>query len=50
VCVPAQRRAEFDALLEQALRVEASDNRLANFVVQRRARWLRSRADRLFTD
>ena len=50
VCVPAQRRAEFDALLERALGVEASDNRLANLVMQRRARWLRSRADRLFTD
>ena len=49
VCVPAQRRAEFEELLERALRVEASDNRLANLVMQRRARWLRLRTDRLFT-
>jgi predicted anti-sigma-YlaC factor YlaD len=50
VCIPAQRRAEFDALLERALRIEAGDNRLANLVMQRRARWLRSRAEQLFTD
>jgi hypothetical protein len=50
VSVPAQRRGEFDALLDRALRVEASDNRLATLVMQRRARWLRSCADRLFTD
>jgi hypothetical protein len=49
VCVPAQRRAEFDALLEQALNVNGGD-RLANTVMKRRARWLRSRTDRLFTD
>lgn len=50
VCVPAQRRAEFEKLLDRALGVEASDNRLANLVMQRRARWLRSRTDRLFTE
>jgi predicted anti-sigma-YlaC factor YlaD len=50
VCVPSQRRAEFEELLDRALRVEAHDNRLATLVMQRRARWLRSRADRLFTD
>jgi len=49
VCVPAQRRAEFEALLERALSVEGGD-RLANLVMQRRARWLRSRMDRLFID
>jgi len=49
VCVPAQRRAEFDALIDQALRVRGGD-RLATLVMQRRARWLRSRADRLFID
>lgn len=49
VCVPAQRRAEFDALLERALNVDGGD-RLANTVMKRRARWLRSRSDRLFTD
>lgn len=49
VCVPAQRRAEFDQLLEQALGVSGG-NRFANLVMKRRARWLRSRTDRLFTD
>jgi predicted anti-sigma-YlaC factor YlaD len=49
VCVPAQRRAEFEQLLERALSVEGGD-RLANLVMHRRARWLRSRIDRLFTD
>jgi predicted anti-sigma-YlaC factor YlaD len=49
VCVPAQRRAEFEALLDRAMSVEGGD-RLANFVLQRRARWLRSRIDRLFID
>ena len=49
VCVPAQRRAEFEQLLERALSVEGGD-RLANLVMHRRARWLRSRMDRLFTD
>ena len=49
VCIPAQRRAEFEALIDQALNVQGGD-RLANLVMQRRARWLRSRTDRLFTD
>ena len=53
VCVPEQRRSEFESLLQQALRVEldgASDNRLANLVAQRRARWLLLRTDHLFTN
>jgi len=53
VCVPQQRRAEFEALLKQALRIDtdrASENRLANLVAQRRARWLLSRTDHLFTN
>lgn len=50
VCVPQQRRAEFEALLGKALRVEGPDNRLSNLVMQRRARWLLARADRLFID
>ena len=50
VCIPAQRRAEFEKLLDRALGAEAGDNRLTNLVMQRRARWLRSRTDRLFTD
>jgi predicted anti-sigma-YlaC factor YlaD len=53
VCVPQQRRDEFEALLRQALSIDterSSENRLANMVAQRRARWLLSRIDRLFTN
>ena len=50
VCVPQQRRKEFQELLGEALRVEGSGNRLANLVMQRRARWLLARSDRLFID
>jgi predicted anti-sigma-YlaC factor YlaD len=50
VCVPLQLRAEFQALLAEALRIEGADNRLANLVMQRRARWLLTRTDRLFID
>jgi predicted anti-sigma-YlaC factor YlaD len=50
VCVPAQGRAEFESLLREALRVDADANRLANLVMQRRARWLLTRTDRLFLD
>ena len=53
VCVPQQRRAEFEALLKQALHLDidrANENRLANLVVQRRARWLLSRTGHLFTN
>ena len=53
VCVPQQRRAEFEALLRQALRIDtgaATENRLANVLAQRRARWLLSRTENLFTN
>jgi predicted anti-sigma-YlaC factor YlaD len=53
VCVPQQRRAEFEALLREALRIDPNlvpDTRLANVLAQRRARWLLSRIDNLFTD
>jgi predicted anti-sigma-YlaC factor YlaD len=53
VCVPQQQRAEFEALLKQALRIDTErggDNRLANVMAQRRARWLLSRTERLFTN
>lgn len=42
-CVPAQNAAEFKSMLEKALAVDTEgtpDNRLANLVAQRRARWL----------
>lgn len=53
VCVPQQRRAEFEALLQRALHIDidrATGNRLANVVAQRRARWLLSRSEHLFTN
>jgi predicted anti-sigma-YlaC factor YlaD len=53
VCLPQQRRAEFEALLSQALRIDVaqpSENRLANRVAQRRARRLLARADLLFLE
>ncbi|MEP0774150.1 MAG: hypothetical protein HRF46_07285, partial [Acidobacteriota bacterium] len=53
VCVAEQNRAEFEALLHRALAVDleaAPDQRLANQVAQRRARWLLARADDLFLD
>jgi hypothetical protein len=51
VCVPQQQRREFEALLQRALSVEGTqENRLANRVAQRRARWLLTRTERLFTN
>ncbi len=53
VAVPAQDRREFDALLAAALKVDpdaAPEWRLANTIMQRRAKWLLDRADQLFTE
>jgi predicted anti-sigma-YlaC factor YlaD len=53
VCVPQQQRAEFEALLKRSLAIDLDrnpQNRLANLVAQRRARWLLARAERLFTN
>jgi predicted anti-sigma-YlaC factor YlaD len=53
VCVPLQRRAEFERLLGQALAINPAARpagRLANLVALRRAQWLRERAERLFLD
>ncbi len=50
VAVPRQDRAEFQALLQRALAIDPAAHpewRLANLVVQRRARWLLSRTDEL---
>ena len=52
-CVPAQNKAEFQSLLEKALAVDPDadpDNRLANLVAQRRARWLLNHIDDLFLE
>lgn len=51
VAVPGQDRAEFTSLLERAMAIDVNARpewRLANLVMQRRARWLLSRRDRLF--
>jgi predicted anti-sigma-YlaC factor YlaD len=53
VSVARQNRQEFEELLQEALAVDpdvAPDMRLANIVYQKRARWLRSRADELFVE
>jgi predicted anti-sigma-YlaC factor YlaD len=53
VCVAEERRTEFTALLEKALTLDttrSNELRLANLIAQRRARWLLSRAERLFIE
>jgi predicted anti-sigma-YlaC factor YlaD len=53
VSVSAQDRAQFTRLLDQALAVDterAPDDRLANIVAQKRARWLLARTDELFIE
>ena len=51
VCIEQQDAAQFEQLLNRALAVDpdaAPEFRLANLVMQRRARWLLSRKDDLF--
>jgi predicted anti-sigma-YlaC factor YlaD len=51
--VPAQNAAEFKSLLEKALAIDVDadpDNRLANIVAQRRARWLLAHMNELFLE
>jgi predicted anti-sigma-YlaC factor YlaD len=51
VCVQKQDLKQFEALLQQALTLNPDvkpDWRLANLVMQRRAKWLLSRTDQLF--
>jgi len=46
-----KNRAEFEKMLQTALKIDPAedpDNRLANVIMQRRARWLLGRADKLF--
>lgn len=53
VSVQEQNRAEFIQLLERALAIdprETPQHRLANVVMQQRARWLLSRVDELFLE
>lgn len=51
VTVPKQDLTQFKALLEKALAIDPAahpDDKLANTILQRRARWLLGRADDLF--
>lgn len=51
VTIPKQQRAEFKALMDQALAVDPDvdpDNRLLNLIAQRRAQWLLDHIDELF--
>lgn len=53
VDVGLQDRAEFERLLRQALAIDVNalpEQRLANTIAQRRARWLLARMDRLFVE
>jgi predicted anti-sigma-YlaC factor YlaD len=53
ISVQTQNRAEFTELIEKALAIDPNAdpaNRLANIVVQKKARWLLTRTDELFLD
>lgn len=53
VAVPLQDKAQFEAMLAQALAIDPDAvprHRLANLVLQGRARWLLSREDALFAE
>ncbi len=53
VSVQKQNRQEFEALLKQALAIDVNaepEYRLANLIMQRRARWLLQRTDELFLE
>ena len=53
VSLPKQDREEFKRLIEQALKINPDDRpewRMANLIMQRRARWLLGRTDKLFID
>lgn len=53
VAVPAQNKQEFEQLLNTALQVDirkAPDQKLANVLSQRRAKWLLSRVDELILE
>jgi predicted anti-sigma-YlaC factor YlaD len=53
VSVGTQNKKEFLQMLDQALQVDidkAPDERLANVIAQKRARWLQARVDELFVE
>jgi hypothetical protein len=51
VCVQKQDQKEFESLLNRALAIKVDERpewRLANLIMQRRAKWLLGRTDELF--
>lgn len=51
VCIAAEDRAQFEKLMHQTLAINPDNDpptRLVNLIMQRRARWLLSRVDKLF--
>ncbi len=53
VSISREDRAEFETMLQRALEIDADAKpewRLANLIMQRRARWLLSRVDQLFLE
>lgn len=53
VSISQRNRKEFEQMLQQALKVDSGarqDWRLVNLIMQRRARWLLDRTDKLFAD
>jgi len=53
VSIAERNRKEFEQLLQRALKLDTAARpewRLANVVMQRRARWLLARTDKLFAD
>jgi predicted anti-sigma-YlaC factor YlaD len=53
VILPQQKKQEFQALLEEALAFDvnkAPEQRVANLVAQRRAKWLLGRMSELFVN
>jgi predicted anti-sigma-YlaC factor YlaD len=53
VSIQKQNRPEFEALLKQALAIDVNaepEHRLANLILQRRARWLLQRTNELFLE
>ncbi len=53
VCVPRQDRRQFAELLQRALAIDPDAKpewRMVNLIMQRRARWLLSKADELFAE
>jgi predicted anti-sigma-YlaC factor YlaD len=53
VSLQKQNRAEFETLLKRALAIDVNakpEYRLANLIIQRRARWLLQRTGDLFVE